>query len=130
MTVDDSRFPVIVIESWDRMDDRDVAGFLEGGERWLARQRPYVIVVISRQSSIPAMAQLKPALQWMKDRKADLDRWHRGFALVTDSAVARGAMRAILALRPMSAHQLVTGSRDEAVAWAEALVARSERSTG
>lgn len=130
MSIDESRFPVVVIDVWDRMDDGDVAGFLAGGERWLARRLPYAIVVVARQAGIPAIAQLKPALQWMKDRKADLDRWHRGFALVTDSAVVRGAMRAILVLRPMSAHQLVTAERDEAIVWARTIVAQDDRSTG
>jgi hypothetical protein len=130
MSIDESRFPVVVIECWDRMDDDDVVGFLAGGQRWLTRKRPYAIIVVARQAGIPAIATLKPALQWMKDRKADLDRWHRGFALVTDSAVVRGAMRAILVLRPMSAHQLVTASRDEAIAWAQELVAHGHRSAG
>lgn len=129
MTIDDSRFPVVVMDVWDRMADEDVAGFLAGGDRWLARKEPYAIVTVARQALIPGMAQLKPALQWMKEHEVELERWHRAFALVTDSAVVRGAMRAILILRPMSAHQLVTASRDEAIAWAERTVGRA-RSTG
>lgn len=129
LSIDESRFPVVVLDVRDRMTEDDIRGVLAAGERWLARTQPYAIVVVAQQTGIPAISTLKPAFHWMKEHEDELERWHCAFALVTDSAVVRGAMRAVLILRPMSAHQLVTASRNEAIAWAESIVGR-ERSTG
>jgi hypothetical protein len=72
--------------------------------------------------SVPAFAELKVLLAWMRQHRAELDRWYLAMALVSDSPVLRGALRAILALGPLAARQLVCADVEEAVTWAGNIV--------
>jgi hypothetical protein len=115
---DESRFPVVVAEIHDRLTADDVEAFIEAGDRWLARRTEYAIVCVSAKTRFPSIEALKPALLWMGAREVELARWHRAFALVTNSALARGGLRAIFSLRPIAADQLVTDDLEKAIAWA------------
>jgi hypothetical protein len=117
ITFDESRFPVVVA-SIREVTVEDVRAFVEAGERWLARRTEYAIVVATAKTGLPSIDALEPALLWMRARDVELARWHRAFALVTNSALARGGLRAIFSLRPIAADQLVTDDLEEAIAWA------------
>jgi hypothetical protein len=116
--IDDSRFPVNVAEIRERFSAGDVEVFVRAGDRWLARQTEYALVVVTVRTGLPAFEVLKPALLWMGAHQVELARWLRAFALVTNSALVRGGFRAVLSLRPIAAEQLVTDDLERALAWA------------
>ncbi len=118
LRIDDSRAPVLVIELVDRLTPADVELFLQTGEGFIARREAYAFVFVPRSMAVPSFAELKTLLAWIRAHKADLDRWFRAMALVTGSAVMRGALRAILELSPIDSPKLVTADLDEAIAWA------------
>lgn len=122
--IDDAHTPVLVVELSGRLEAADVALFLRTGEGFIARSEPYAFVFVPRGIEVPSFAELKSLIAWMRAHSSDLDRWFRAMALVTDSAVMRGALRGILGLSPMRAQQLVTADLDEAVAWAVEVVKR------
>lgn len=115
--IDESRYPVVVAEIRERFTAGDVEAFVLAGTRWLARRTEYAIVVTTVKTGLPSFEVLKPALLWMRAREVELARWHRAFALVTNSALVRGGTRAVLSLRPIAADQLVTDDFEEAIAW-------------
>ena len=121
--IDDSHAPVLVIELSGRLEPADVDLFLRTGEGYIARREPYAFVFVPRSMEVPSFAELKSLIAWMRAHSSELDRWFRAMALVTDSAVMRGALRGILVLSPMRAQQRVTADLDEAIAWAVEIVA-------
>lgn len=123
LRIDDSRAPVLVIELFGRLDPADVALFLATGEGYISRRQPYSFIFVPRDIEVPSYAELKVLLMWIREHKADLDRWFVAMGLITDSAVMRGALRGILVLSPMRAPQLVTEDVEAAVAWATDIVA-------
>jgi hypothetical protein len=125
LRIDESRAPVLVIELFGRIDHADVKLFLATGERYISQRRPYAFVFVPRSLAVPSYAELKTMLMWMREHRADLDLWFRAMALVTDSAVMRGAMRGVLVLSPLRAPQLVTDDIHAAIEWAEQLLRAS-----
>jgi hypothetical protein len=126
LDIDESRFPLIVIELHDRVTDEDAQAFMDGGVRWIGQRRPYGLVLIPRSLSLPRIEQLKPLIKWMNEHAEGLDTYHRVIAIVTDSAMLRGALKAIFKLRQLYAEQFVTKDRDEAIEWAAQRLAEIE----
>ncbi|HWB78338.1 MAG TPA: STAS/SEC14 domain-containing protein [Nannocystaceae bacterium] len=130
LRIDAAHAPVLVVELHDRLTAVDIETFLQTGEGYIARGEPYAFVFVPRGMAVPSFAELKTLIAWMRAHKRDLDRWYRAQALVTESAVMRGALRAILSLSPIDAPQLVTADLDEAIAWAVQQLRASIRASG
>ncbi len=118
LEIDESRFPLVVIQLHDRLTDEDVQAFMAGGERWIGRKTPYALVLVPHRMALPEIAQLKTLVKWMNEHAEGLDTYHRIIAIATDSPMLRGGVKAIFKLRQLYAEQLVTADQEEAIVWA------------
>jgi hypothetical protein len=127
LIVDESHYPVVVVEVRDAITDADVDQLLADGSRWLARETEYATIYSAHKLSLPSARNLKRLAAWMKDNKAALDRWHRCAVYVTDSAMLRGFLRALFRLQPLHAVQHATVDLDEAFTFAHEVLGRGEQ---
>ena len=121
--MEESGYPVVVIEVIDSITDEDVDRLLADGERWLGRGRPYATVYVASKASVPSGRNLRRLAAWMKDHKEELDRYHRCAVYVTGSAVLRGFLRALFSLQPLRAQQHATEDLDEGIGFANRVLA-------
>jgi hypothetical protein len=118
LIVDDTNFPVVVVEIRDAITDADVDQLLSDGDQWLARETPYATIYSAHKVALPSARSMRRLAAWMKDNKAQLDRWHRCAVYVTDSAMLRGFLKALFRIQPLKARQHATTDLDEAFAFA------------
>ncbi len=118
LIVDESHFPVLVVEVRDAITDSDVDQLLADGSRWLAAETEYATIYTAHKVSLPSGRSLRRLSGWMKENKLALDRWHRCAVYVTNSAMLRGFLRALFRIQPLQARQHATESLDEAFEFA------------
>lgn len=122
LTLDDASDPVIVVEIRGRLTPSDVETFMATGAHYIGRATPYGMVFVPHTLAVPSFQDLKALLAWMKEHRAELDRWFVAMVLVSDSAVLRGTLRALLGLAPLRAEHFVTADLEEAKAWATKVI--------
>jgi hypothetical protein len=125
LTLDDASDPVIVVEIRGRLTPSDVETFMATGAHYVGRATHYGMVFVPHTLTAPSFQDLKALLAWMKEHRAELDRWFVAMVLVSDSAVLRGTLRALLGLAPLRAAHFVTANLEEAKAWAAQTIERA-----
>ena len=120
---DDAAWPVLIIHFRNGApSDEEFEAYLETYSGYLARGERFATVF----NTAPDMPMTKPRhakLQaaWMKAQRETLSKWVRGTAFVLPSPVARGVLRAILAMQGMATAYEIFRGFDEALAWAKGL---------
>jgi hypothetical protein len=118
LVIDESAYPIVVIEVREALTSEDVLAFTTHGDKWLGLKRPYATVIVAGELRMPGISKLRQLAAWMKAHLPELDAYHRVSAYVTTSPMVRGVLRAALGLQPIKAAQIVTGDREEAIAFA------------
>ena len=129
MDIDISRLPLVRI-TWDgTVDDDAFRQYLETTADLIAAHPGTVLLHDARRAGAPSALQRRLQAEWMHAHEHTIRRNGRGTAFVIESALVRGALTAILWLQPLATEELVTASMDEALAWAEARIARGHSGT-
>lgn len=124
--MEESEYPVVVIEVVDGITDEDVDRLLADGERWIAMGQPYATVYVASKVSLPSSRNLRRLASWMREHKEELDRYHRCAVYVTGSAMLRGFLRALFSLQPLRAQQHVTEDLGDGVLFASKVLAAEQ----
>lgn len=123
-TLDDSRWPHAVLAVIDSLTSDEEDSFAERSSALSTRGERYTAIVNLLESDTPTSRFLRVQAAAMKRHKATLAEQCAGVAFVIDSAMMRGALRAVLHLQPLPCPYTVVKHLDQAEAWvAEALAA-------
>ena len=118
LTIDESRFPLVVIESRDAVTDADVDDFLAYLDQQIAEQRHFGVAFQTlTKLSVPKIALIKRIAAWNKENGDDLARVNVCVGMNLSSAALRGSFRFLNSLSRSSIPQETFSTWDETVAW-------------
>jgi hypothetical protein len=115
--IDETRFPIVVVEFFGTPTDRQFGEYLTGMTQVLDRASPYALIMDATRSTSTPAKQRSLQAEWMKANHAKLERYSVGTAFVMTSPVVRGMLTAILWLQPLAAPHTVVATRREADVW-------------
>jgi hypothetical protein len=99
--VDDSRWPLVVCTAVGEQTEADLESFLSHSEALLRRREPHGTIFDARRS-IPLGPKLrKRVVQWLVRNDAMLRTYVVASGIVMSTPLQRGALRAILWMRPL-----------------------------
>jgi hypothetical protein len=118
--IDERSWPIVIFTFRGAVTAGELEDYLTASERILAKGARYGGIVL--------VADLKPfdgplirrQATWIKEHEPALRKQSVGVALVLDSPMMRGMLRAILWLEPMPQPHAVLASQAEAWAWVSA----------
>lgn len=123
--MDESTWPVVTVKFMDSATDDEFDAYLRSLEALYDREKPFAIVFDARDASYLPREYRKRQAQWIDENESQIREYLTGTAYVIPSAVLRGVLRAIFALRDQPAEYVVTESLEDAHEWAETQVAKA-----
>jgi hypothetical protein len=118
ITVDESRFPLVVVTFDGSVADHAFDRYLESLSRVLQRREKNVIVFDARRAAGPPAMQRSKQAAWLKSHRAMIAAYSCGSVFVIASAVIRGGLTAILWIAPIPGNHTVVATLAEAEMWA------------
>jgi hypothetical protein len=119
--VDDTRHPLVVVRFVGDIADHELTSYLaEMESRVLARRQTSATVMDATLVRSVTARQRRMQAEWMEKHEEALARVSVGSAFVITSAMVRGALTAILWLKPMPTPHVVVSTVAEAEAWCRA----------
>jgi hypothetical protein len=130
--VDHSRLPLVVIRFEGAPSDDEFVRYLDDVAREVfALDRPHGMVIDAARMTSMSAKQRRMQADWMEKHDASVRRNSVGNAMVITSPLIRGALTAILWIRPMPGEHVVVSTFAEAERWIiEKLRARGLRVPG
>jgi hypothetical protein len=121
----DSLWPLLITMGPQSWTERNVAEMAEGFDRYFSRGERYALISASPRDSVMAAKERKLVTDWsntprVRDRSRELCV---GSATIARSALARGALTAIMWIWKPAAPHLAVANTDEAVDYALAQLA-------
>jgi hypothetical protein len=125
VTIDDSRSPVLVIALHAAWSDAEFDDYLARMTSALERAtRPIAVVVEVVGSHQPTTEQRRRQAAWMRAHRDLIRRRCAGIAFVFASPIFRFVLSSILLIEPIAIPYVVSTTRDDALAFAKARLAR------
>lgn len=116
--VDSSRLPLVLIRFEGTLSDEELAGYLAQLTREVISQRqPYGMIFDAQRVAGVTAKQRRMQAEWMAEHEDALRRHSVGNAFVITSPLIRGALTAILWVRPMPGEHVVVSTVQEAERW-------------
>ncbi len=116
--VDVSRLPLVVLRFEGSPSDEEFSRYLDQVAREVfALDRPHGMVVDAARLTSMSAKQRRMQAEWMEKHDATVRRNSVGNALVITSPIIRGALTAILWIRPMPGDHVVVSTYGEAERW-------------
>lgn len=121
----DSLWPLLITIGPDVWTERSVTEMAEGFERYFGRGERYALITASPRDAVMAAKERKLVTDWtntarVRDRSRELCV---GSATITHSALARGALTAMMWIWKPAAPHLAVADTDEAMDYALAQLA-------
>lgn len=116
--LDDAQFPLVHFTWTGEPTAEDAADFKAKLEKVFARKSAFVFVHDMNAGNQPGIKAINAFVDVAKSNKENDRLYAAGFAFVMKSAVLRAGIKGFFSLSPMVAPTLVTGSLEEATAWA------------
>lgn len=116
--VDASRLPLVVLRFEGAPSDEEFSRYLDEVAREVfALDRPHGMLVDAARLTSMSAKQRRMQADWMAKHDATVRRNSAGNALVITSPLIRGALTAILWIRPMPSEHVVVSTYAEAEHW-------------
>jgi hypothetical protein len=112
--LDESRWPLVVFTAVGEQTEEDFDAFLEDCDRVLRRRLPHGTIFDGRRSSPIGPKLRKRQVAWLSRNDALLRAYVVGSGVLIKSAVQRGALRAIMWMRPLPFPYVVESSFEAA----------------
>ncbi len=115
--IDERRWPIVCFTFRGATSLEQLEEYLRGSDRILERGGKYAGIVLTEDVRPHDVKLIRRQAQWIKTNEARLREHSVGVALVIQSTMVRGMLRAVLWLQPMPQPYIVCGSVEEATAW-------------
>lgn len=123
--IDERHWPLVVYRFRGNVTLPELEAYLKRQDELLARQQPTASVVLTEDVKLWDTPVLRRQAEWIKQNQDLLRRYSLGAALVIDSPIVRGMLRAILWIQPMPQPHTVSATVEGALAWLRERVARA-----
>jgi hypothetical protein len=117
--VDDSRWPLVLIEYRGSISMAELKRFLAELDRLLERRQPLVAIADISALRTPGPDLLRRQAAWYRARESSLREFCLASATVANSAMVRGILKAVNWLHPMPQPQTVVETAAEALDFVE-----------
>ncbi len=125
--LDDSTWPVATLRIVGTASAEEEAYFTTSSVRFPERREHYVAIIDLREAATPTPRFVRSQAAAQKAHLEELRAYCLGVAFVIQSAMLRGALRAILHLQDLPSPYIVVKTIEDARAWATARLAESLR---
>jgi hypothetical protein len=126
--IDDRLWPLVIFRFRFRPSMDELERYLARQEEMLARKQPMISLVQAEQAKLWETPVLRRQAEWIKDHEALLRQYSLGVAMVMQSPIVRGMLKAILWIQPMPQPYTVCSSVEEGLRWLRERVASAHAS--
>ena len=126
--IDDRLWPLVIFRFRFRPSMDELERYLARQEEMLARKQPMISLVQAEQAKLWESPVLRRQAEWIKDHEALLRQYSLGVAMVMQSPIVRGMLKAILWIQPMPQPYTVCSSVEEGLRWLRERVASAHAS--
>ncbi len=126
--VDERRWPLVVYRFRGRVSMEEMNDYLARQDVLLARHQPTLSLVLTEEPKLWETPVLRRQAEWIKKNEETLRRYSLGAALVIESPIVRGMLKAVLWIQPMPQPYAVFPTIEEALRWLREQVARAKLS--
>src|SRR5215471_11476687 len=99
--VDERLWPLVIFRFRFRPSMEELEAYLARQDAMLARREPMVSLVLAEEAKLWETAVLRRQADWIKHNQDQLRQYSLGAALVLQSPIVRGMLKAILWIQPM-----------------------------
>jgi len=121
--IDDRLWPLVIFRFRFRPSMDELERYLARQEEMLARKQPMISLVQAEQAKLWETPVLRRQAEWIKDHEALLRQYSLGVAMVMQSPIVRGMLKAILWIQPMPQPYTVCSTVEEGLRWLRERVA-------
>jgi hypothetical protein len=115
--VDERAWPLVVFRFRGQVSLEELNVYLARQDVLLARNELTVQLVLAQETKLWETPVLRRQAEWIKINRDVLGRHSLGVALVIDSPIVRGMLKAILWIQPMPLPHAVFRTVEEALRW-------------
>ena len=126
--IDDRLWPLVIFRFRFRPSMDELERYLARQEDMLARKQPMISLVQAEQAKLWETPVLRRQAEWIKEHEALLRQYSLGVAMVMQSPIVRGMLKAILWIQPMPQPYTVCSSVEEGLRWLRERVASAHAS--
>jgi len=120
ITIDDKYWPLVVFRFEGTVTMAQLEAYLKRQEEMTTRGSHSVALVLTKNLRMWETPVLRRQAEWLKQHRDEVARMSLGAALVIESPIVRGMLKALLWLQPMPQPHLVTNSVAQALGWLRA----------
>ena len=115
--VDDRHWPLVIYRFNGVVTMSELEAYLKRQDEMLSRRELTMALVLTDKVKMWDTPVLKRQAEWVKEHRDILRRYSLGVALVIQSPLVRGMLRAILWMQPMPQPHAVCSTSAEALEW-------------
>jgi hypothetical protein len=115
--VDERHWPFVVFHFRGQVSMDELEKYLARQDELLARHQPTCSIVLAEEAKLWETPVLRRQAEWIKTNQELLRRYSLGAALVIQSPIVRGMLKAILWIQPMPQPHAVFPRVDDALRW-------------
>ena len=123
--VDERLWPLVIYRFRGLVSMDEMNKYLARQDVLLARHQPTLSLVIATETKLWETPVLRRQADWIKENQELLRRYSLGAALVIQSPIVRGMLKAILWIQPMPQPYAVFPTVEGALRWLREQVARA-----
>ena len=126
--VDERLWPLVIYRFRGQVSLQEMDDYLARQDVMLARHQPTLSLVLAEEAKLWEAAVLRRQAEWIKRNQETLRRYSLGAALVIQSPIVRGMLKAILWIQPMPQPYAVFSNVAAALGWLRERVAQASAS--
>jgi hypothetical protein len=123
--IDERHWPLVIYRFRGEVSLTELNAYLVRQDELLARHQPTASLVLAEEIKLWATPVLRRQADWIKQNQELLRRHSVGAALVLQSPIVRGMLKAILWMQPMPQPHAVCATVDDGLAWLRERVRRA-----
>ncbi|HEX9105168.1 MAG TPA: hypothetical protein VF997_23315 [Polyangia bacterium] len=126
--IDEGAWPLVIFRFRGQASMEELNTYLARQDVLLARKEPMLSLVLAQEAKLWETPVLRRQADWIKQNQELLRRYSLGAALVIQSPIVRGMLKAILWIQPMPQPHAVFPTVEGALRWLREQVARAKLS--
>ena len=126
--IDDRLWPLVIFRFRFRPTMEELEAYLARQDAMLARRERMISLVLAEEAKLWETPVMRRQADWIKQNEELLRQYSLGAAMVLQSPIVRGMLKAILWIQPMPQPYAVCSTVEEALRWLRERVASANAS--